>query len=234
MDRTAVLDLPLVQAAQAQKHVTVNEALVRLDSAVQLVVLSRTELSPPETAAEGAVYAVPAGATGSWATEVGRLAVRDNGGWSFVTPARGWRAWLADAGVSGLFDGQQWVPGGLAMSPAGAASLFEVLEIEVPLSAESAVTTSPFIPRHAVLFGVSGVVTEAIAGTTGWRVGLPGASGKFGNSLGIELGSSVRGPAIPEPIWEETGLLVEAEGGSFSAGSVRLAAHVFRMTIPRV
>ena len=36
MARTAQLDLPLVMPAQAQKHVTVNEALARLDAAAQL------------------------------------------------------------------------------------------------------------------------------------------------------------------------------------------------------
>jgi len=32
MDETARIGLPLVQAAQAQKHVTVNEAFARLDA----------------------------------------------------------------------------------------------------------------------------------------------------------------------------------------------------------
>ena len=36
MVKTANLELPLVQAAQAQKHVTVNEALALLDAAAQL------------------------------------------------------------------------------------------------------------------------------------------------------------------------------------------------------
>ena len=36
MAKTAQLDLPLVMPAQAQKHVTVNEALARLDAAAQL------------------------------------------------------------------------------------------------------------------------------------------------------------------------------------------------------
>ena len=36
MVETYQFKLPLVQAAQAQKHVSVNEALARLDAAVQL------------------------------------------------------------------------------------------------------------------------------------------------------------------------------------------------------
>ena len=37
MTDTANLLLPLLQAAQAQKHVTVNEALLRLDALVQQI-----------------------------------------------------------------------------------------------------------------------------------------------------------------------------------------------------
>ena len=39
MAETAKLTLPLLEAAQAQKHVTVNEALVRLDAAAHLTLL---------------------------------------------------------------------------------------------------------------------------------------------------------------------------------------------------
>jgi hypothetical protein len=51
MSETANLRLPLVQAAQAQKHVTVNEALLRLDAMSRLLLQSRAlavpSLSPP-------------------------------------------------------------------------------------------------------------------------------------------------------------------------------------------
>ena len=41
-DDTAKLGLPLLAPAQAQKHVTVNEALMRLDGMVDLVLQSTT------------------------------------------------------------------------------------------------------------------------------------------------------------------------------------------------
>ena len=40
-DVTANIDLPLLLPAQAQKHVTVNDALMRLDGQVDLVLLRR-------------------------------------------------------------------------------------------------------------------------------------------------------------------------------------------------
>ena len=46
-DRTTLLNLPYIAAAQAQKHVTHNDALNVLDALVQLSVLSDTVSSPP-------------------------------------------------------------------------------------------------------------------------------------------------------------------------------------------
>ena len=46
-DTTTHLGLPYLLAAQAQKHVTHNEALRLLDAMVQLSVLDRTRTAPP-------------------------------------------------------------------------------------------------------------------------------------------------------------------------------------------
>ena len=47
MDATSNLSLPFIMAAQAQKHVTHNEALRALDAVVQLMVLDKDLDSPP-------------------------------------------------------------------------------------------------------------------------------------------------------------------------------------------
>jgi hypothetical protein len=62
MTDTANLALPLVQPAQAQKHVTVNEALARIDGLAQLTLQSVSETVPPVSPAEGTAYGVPSGA----------------------------------------------------------------------------------------------------------------------------------------------------------------------------
>ena len=46
-DSTTHLGLPYLLAAQAQKHVSHNEALRLLDAMVQLSVLDRTRTTPP-------------------------------------------------------------------------------------------------------------------------------------------------------------------------------------------
>ena len=64
---STLLSLPYIQPAQAQKHVTHNEALRILDALVQLAVESRALTEPPAIAVDGARYIVAAGATGDWA-----------------------------------------------------------------------------------------------------------------------------------------------------------------------
>ena len=53
MSDTTRLGLPLLQPAQAQKHVTVNEALMRLDGTVNLVLQSTVATSPPGAVIDG-------------------------------------------------------------------------------------------------------------------------------------------------------------------------------------
>ena len=64
-DTTARLSLPWLMPAQAQKHVTVNEALRRLDGLVQAAVQSRSETSEPPSPDEGQGWILPEGATGT-------------------------------------------------------------------------------------------------------------------------------------------------------------------------
>ena len=99
MSNTPMLSLPLLQAAQAQKHVTVNEALVRIDGLAQLVLQSTNLVTSPGLPVEGDCYAIPSGATSAWAGQDGKIAMFSNGGWLFVQPRAGWRA---ETGSSGL------------------------------------------------------------------------------------------------------------------------------------
>ena len=52
-DISTHLLLPYLLAAQAQKHVTVNEALRLLDGLVQFAVLDRHLTAPPASPADG-------------------------------------------------------------------------------------------------------------------------------------------------------------------------------------
>ncbi|WP_238120813.1 MULTISPECIES: DUF2793 domain-containing protein [unclassified Xanthobacter] len=108
-DETARLALPYLAAAQAQKHVTHNEALRRLDAYVQLALESVTALEPPVSPAEGACWFVPAGATGSFAGQDGTLATYEAGAFDFLAVPADTLAFIRDEDRFARHDGSAWV-----------------------------------------------------------------------------------------------------------------------------
>ncbi|MDE2579537.1 MAG: DUF2793 domain-containing protein [Hyphomicrobiales bacterium] len=124
MTFTNRLALPFIDAAQAQKHVTHNEALTMLDALVQTSVKARDALAPPATPAEGDRYLVGANAQGAFAGHVNALAAFDNGGWAFLPPRAGWRCYVeADNSVL-IFNGANWSDFGLTLKTFQNVALF--------------------------------------------------------------------------------------------------------------
>lgn len=108
-----ILSLPYIQAAQAQKHVTHNEALRILDAITQLSVISTTLVTPPGLVSVGDRYIVAAGGTGPWEGHDHSVAVWVDGTWQFFVPSVGWRADTVASGEELRFDGTGWqVTGG--------------------------------------------------------------------------------------------------------------------------
>ena len=236
MAKTAQLDLPLVMPAQAQKHVTVNEALARLDAAVQLRVASSVIQDPPASADEGRSYLVPAEASGAWEGMVGRIAVWSNGGWIFLTPRAGWRAWDEGRGGHLMFDGAGWVLDAIVVSPHGAATISRVVEFDHSIAVGATNLTSVAIPNQAMVMGIAGRVISPLAGAglTGWRIGVGGSDNRYGSGLGLGLNSYVVGlSGSPVTYYAPTPLLISAEGGSFASGTIRLAIHLWQIEPPR-
>ena len=110
-DHSARLGLPYLAAGQMQKHVTLNEALTRLDSIVQTVVVSRTTTAQPGAPADGALWILPSGATGAdWSTRPeGALMRAEGGGWTIVPAGDGLIALVADADEMVVRQGGSWV-----------------------------------------------------------------------------------------------------------------------------
>lgn len=98
MSDTARLTLPYLAAGQAQKHVTVNELLRRLDALVQLSAISATTATQPGSPSDGDIYLLPSGKTGAaWgAMADGALAYYRDGAWEQLTPKAGWRCYAQD------------------------------------------------------------------------------------------------------------------------------------------
>lgn len=107
-DTTSNLDLPFILPAQAQKHVTHNEALQRLDALVQLVIQGEAS-EPPSAPSEGDVYWLVATTSGAWTGREGQLALYQDAAWVFIAPRIGWRGYIASLQRPTVFDGEQWI-----------------------------------------------------------------------------------------------------------------------------
>ena len=108
---STLLSLPYIQPAQAQKHVTHNEALRMLDALVQLAVDSRALTVPPVDPIDGARYIVASGAVGDWAGQDFAIALNAGGGWLFLQPNVGWRAYVADEATEVIWQCSLWQAG---------------------------------------------------------------------------------------------------------------------------
>lgn len=110
-DTTSRLALPLLDAGQAQKEVTHNEALARLDLAVQAVVLAIGLATPPAMPVEGQAWIVGDAPTGDWAAQPRAIAGWTGGGWRFVAPFEGLCVWSVADGLTVRVVGGVWVAG---------------------------------------------------------------------------------------------------------------------------
>ncbi len=109
-DLSPRLSLPYLMPAQAQKHVTHNEALRALDGLVQLAVLESGAETPPADPALGATYALGGAPGGAWADQPHALAIWQGEGWLFLSPQPGWRLWDMTGQQMRVWDGAAWGP----------------------------------------------------------------------------------------------------------------------------
>ena len=142
-DTSTHLRLPYLLAAQAQKHVTHNEALRLLDAMVQLSVLDRTRTTPPTSPAGGDRHLVPSGATGLWAGWDLNVAFWVDGVWLRLVPRPGWLVWIAAEQVFLVWNGTVWESVGVPQDVSDA--IFSLV--------------SDADPTKKALFSLSGITT---------------------------------------------------------------------------
>lgn len=231
---TANCALPLLMPAQAQKHVTVNDALMRLDGQVDLVLQSLSRSIPPDTIVDGLCWGVPQTAVNAWAGQGGKIAIAANGGWIFVEPTFGRRAMIADQGTMAIHSGTGWVVGAITLGLHGAGMIARQFSEDVTLSAGGSAQTQNAIPTGAMVIGATARVQTAITGTaTSWMLGNPGATNRYGQGLGKGQGAYSRGIlSAPMTFWEPTPLVLTASGGQFATGNVRVVVHWWELRVP--
>ena len=157
-DHSARLGLPYLAAGQMQKHVTLNEALTRLDALVQTAVVSCTTAEQPAGPEDGALWILPSGATGAdWSLRPGGALMRaEGGGWTVVEANDGLVALVLDDGELVVRHGGDWVPLGTRLG-----AVQTLVRLGVGTTADAG---NPFAARlNAALW----TALEAAAGGTG-------------------------------------------------------------------
>jgi len=232
MTDTPRLALPVIEAAQAQKHVTHNDALVLLDCLTQLAVESRVLTAPPASPADGACYIPAVGASGAWSGFDNALALYSGGGWLRLAPVSGLKAWVKAERLTLTYEDGVWRDG-VALTAHGGRVTLRAKEEELTLAGSYVETTdAAFIPDRAIVLGVAARTTLAITGASSYGVGTASNTTQFGDLLGIALGASNIGVIGPAGFYADTKVRVSANGGAFTAGKVRLVVYFLEMSAP--
>jgi hypothetical protein len=166
MSDSTNLMLPYLDGAQAQKHVTVNEGLRRLDALVLLAIEDKDLTAPPGSPSDGSRYIPAATATGLWSGKENYVAHYVDGAWEFYTPREGFLAYLRDEDLFYHYTGSAWAKLAAALS-------FASLDVGGPVGVASytvsGVPSASTAGRVIYVSDESGGAVLAFSDGTNWR-----------------------------------------------------------------
>ncbi|ENV08308.1 hypothetical protein F966_02982 [Acinetobacter higginsii] len=89
---------------------TLNQNFRLLSILLQASVKSATTTNPPTTPVDGDTYIVPAGSTGAWSTQIGKLTQYDKSlsGWIFITVNKGFSIFVDDVDKQWIYTSTGW------------------------------------------------------------------------------------------------------------------------------
>lgn len=163
MATTSNFGITLVEQAQAQKEVTINQALNALDALIGNSVVDKDLATPPGSPSAGVLYIVAASPTGAWSGKATQLAYFDQV-WRFVVPQTGMRVWVADESLHYRFNGTAWVAIG-----AGVGDMVKATYDPANIVQQLVGTTATQTLTNKTISGASNTITNVSlsAGVTG-------------------------------------------------------------------
>lgn len=115
MTTTPILGLTELVASQAVPESAVNQIARLLEQgALSFSVKDKDLTAPPGSPAEGDAYVIAASPTGAWSGKAKNVAFLMNGGWIFIAPKEGMRAWMADEAARYTYTSSAWVADSLS------------------------------------------------------------------------------------------------------------------------
>lgn len=222
-DESAKLKLPYIAAAQAQKHVTHNEAITALDTLVQLSVLDKDLATPPGSPAEGDCYIVASGGTDAWLGWDHRVVRFIDGEWQSYVPNAGWLAFVIDEAALYSFEGSAWN----AFSGGSGGELADLTDV----------TLTSLADGQVLVWNASASKWENV-NPSGGGSGSPGGSdtevqfndgGSFGGDAGLtydkSTGNLSLGTTSFSPANQATAFFAAPDSSKSTRVTIRATAH---------
>ncbi|ALA45435.1 hypothetical protein ADP64_000035 [Achromobacter phage phiAxp-2] len=209
--------------------------LLKTSALVQPVVASITA-AVPTVPTDGMVVVDPAN---------GQIKVRDADAWTNITPANGWRVYVADVSRMATFNGTTWVLDpvpGLIQTAAGNKFGMFTQEVEVTLLTGTDKQETPIIlPTGSLVHGILLECTQAVTGPSGLTADVNYLANinpaTYGPALtGSQLNTGGKGFVAPfSPGFVAYGntpvsLCSNPAGGNFTAGKVRVTVGYTALT----
>jgi hypothetical protein len=221
MSITPRTQTPLLAAAQAQKHITHNEALEQLDTLICARLLDRDLTTPPASPTDGDAYLVKPAATGAWSGHDNRIAHALDGAWRFTDPFDGLIAYVADEQTLLLYADGAWT------NVATALDLQNLALLGINASADS--TNKLTVASAAILFnnigaGIQTKLNKHAAGDTASLLYQTNFSGRA--ELGLTGDDDLHIKVSPDgSTWYEALKAARATGLVTLAGDPTAANH---------
>jgi hypothetical protein len=213
MTTTNHLGVTLLEQAQAQKEVTVNEALSRIDAILNTGAVTQSVSTPPGSPVAGAVYIIGSSPTGAWAGKAKQITYFDQI-WRFIVPNEGMSLWVNDEDLLYSYDGTNWVvPSG---SGTGTVTSVSVTTANGISGSVATATTTP-----AITLTLGAITPSSVAAT-----GTVSGSNLSGTNTGdqtITLTGNVTGSGTGS---FTTTIANGAVTNAMLAGSIDLATKV--------
>ena len=120
-DVTKRHSLPNLYVGQAQKELTHNESLARIDALLHPVAEAKLAAPPVglTDTSDGQCWLIDSAATGAWAGLTGQLARWSGGSWRYIMPVAGMTIWLASEGKRIFYIAGAWVEPSAIDNPIG-------------------------------------------------------------------------------------------------------------------
>lgn len=247
MATTQNLGITLVEQAQAQKEVTINQAFSVLDAFVGRSVVDKDLATPPVTPTPSALYIVAASPTGAWTGKATHLAYFDQV-WRFIAPQTGMKVYVQDEALEYQFIGGAWSgltagSGDMAKAVYDAANINQQL---VGLTAAQTLTNKTINGANNALTvrlgsDVTGnlPVTNLASGTgadatTFWRgdgtwatpAGGGGGSGNVVGAATTTINAIGKWGNTAGTSMVNSGILIDASNNVSGAGTISSAAQI--------